>query len=117
MSRGFNRACFMHADMARMRGQYRLMRAKRRSDHGHIRLGASHKKMHIGFGRVTERPHPFAGARAVIVGTVAVGLFSVCTRERLKHPRMRALAVIIFEAVPHCKKTLPHRILKGYILL
>ena len=108
MPRAFHRARFVDVDMPRVSAEDGFIRAKRRGNHGHVRLRAADEEMHVRIRAGKRLAHGVSGFGAVGVRAVAGVLFEVHFIQAQENRRVAALGVIVVQANHHGLPFLTH---------
>ena len=105
MAAALDDAGLVHVDMAGVGSDDALPGQEDRVDDGRVRLRAADQEVHVGVGGLAGLANQVAGTLAVLVGTVARGLFHVGGDEGIKHPGVRTLLVVTGEVRQRGRKS------------
>ena len=93
----FNRTCFMHIQMSRIRAENTLIGAQNTPDYSQICLRAANQKMHINILSAARLLNQRRRTFAVGILAIACRLFHIGLHQTFQNTRMHPLRIITFK--------------------
>ena len=89
----------MNVHVGGLRRDHGLKRVEEGVDGQQVRLRAAHHEMNVRIRRAAQLADPLRGLLAVVVQTVAAGLFQIGLGQRTEDGGVRALTVVVAEMI------------------